>query len=153
MTNVKLAVITEFPIPSAGLPEVEGEYALLGCTTEERVKLPSQPNKPIPCKLNPARWMVPGRAVLGQLAIDSLDFADVETDLLFFNKKRCVALLETLDQEGNVVRQMYCIDWSPEIDLTFPEGDTESKVSAAGPFARELVYINGNLVSGEEAAP
>jgi hypothetical protein len=139
-TRVSLALIdTSEDIPLSGLPTLLGGFVEIGCSRDIRLKFPSQPSKPIPCGLVAAQWMVPGREELGNLDVQSLDFAEVPDDILSYNNKRTVARLETVNEEDDIVRRIDCVDWRPVIEMSFPDGDGETTVSATGPYSRIIV--------------
>ncbi len=142
-TTLSLARIdTTEDIPLSGLPPLEDAFREVGCTRTIRLKLPSQPNKPIPCGLEPAQWMVPGRKELGNLDVTMLDFAEVPEDIVSYNDERCVGRLETINEENVIVRRLDCIDWRPVIDIDFPEGDGETIVTASGAYSRIIITYN-----------
>lgn len=142
-STLKLAIMdTTQDVPLSGLPTLEGDFGEIGCTRTIRLKLPSQPNKPIACGLKAAQWMVPGREELGTLDVTMLDFAEVPEDIMMYHNERCVARIETENEEGEIVRRIDCIDFMPVIDIDIPDGDGETIVTASGPFSRVIITYN-----------
>ena len=158
-TRLYLGVITDpDTIPHSGVPAVTstppsgvtalaligGSYAPLGCTKTLKNKLPTAKNHPIPCGLDPARWMVPGMKQVGTLDVTTLDFAGEQYDLLQYANQRCVAALVTEDFDGSIQRVVYCVDWMPELDIDSPEGEAEASVTGNGPYSRAVIDYGGN---------
>lgn len=136
--KVSLAEITAFPVPKSGMPTI-GDYTELGCVNDINFDLPGQESKHIRCGLNEAEWTVPGNIRGGNLTLDTKDFATVETDLLAFNRTRCVVKCETVDEEDAVVRTMIFVDWNPMVSgKANRDGDSETGLTASGRFQRGI---------------
>lgn len=135
-TQVAVALVDTTVAPAtSGIPTLNGTYVDLGCTQNIRITLPSQPGVPIPCGIEPAKWVVPGRKTQGELTVEDLDFSDFASNLQSFSGKRTVARLRTT-RGGVTLRDIFAIEWVPTVEINIPEGDEPSTVSAEGLFSR-----------------
>jgi hypothetical protein len=141
--TVEIALVDTAVAPATtGVPAITGSYISLGCTQNIRIKYTSQPGIPIPCGIEPAKWVIPGRKEQGECSIEDLDFSDFTTNLQSFSGVRCVARISS-KRDGTLLRTTYLSEWIPTIEVNMPEGDDPSTVSADGLYARITVVVPG----------
>lgn len=140
-TTVAIALVDTTVAPAVtGIPVLSGDYIDLGCTQTIGITQPGQPGIPIPCGIEPANWIVPGRKVQGDLSVEDLDFSDFSQNLQSFSGQRTVARIRST-RGAEVLRTIYCIEWVPTIQISIPEGDEPATVSAEGLFSRLMTTV------------
>jgi hypothetical protein len=102
-----------------------------------RITLPSKTRKMIPDGLNSSAYSAPGRSVIGELELQALYFPTAGIIANMADKKVSIKI-ETYDGDPNdggvLVATTTLADWKPMLDVTHPEGDGDSTVSAKGQY-------------------
>lgn len=129
MTNGSVGdkiVLVEMPALTA--------FNYVGCTKDKSTKIPTATSKGIDCQLNTNRWVTQGKRESGELTVNGLDHGP-DTGLMRIRGLKCVAMIDANKEDAVKTSRTFCIDWTPSLTNSDPDGDGESTIAATGMFS------------------